>query len=101
MITRVVRRDGASAVVEIAGEIDVHTSGELRTTLLALADKGHVHLVADFAAVRRTAGRSVWPACARRSAASWRSPGSTSSSVPAAVPVKPSRADGRGALRVA
>jgi anti-sigma B factor antagonist len=52
MITRVVRRDGASAVVEIAGEIDVHTSGELRTTLLALADKGHVHLVADFAAVR-------------------------------------------------
>lgn len=48
----VVRRDRAFAMVAIAGEIDVHTVGELRTVLLALADKGHVHIVADFAGVR-------------------------------------------------
>lgn len=48
----VVRRDGDRAVVEIAGEIDVHTVGALRTALLALADEGHLHIVADFAGVR-------------------------------------------------
>src|SRR5690349_11137556 len=47
----VVRRDTSSAVVEIAGEIDVHTVGELRTILLALADEGHRHIVADFSGV--------------------------------------------------
>jgi anti-anti-sigma factor len=52
LTARVTRRDGAHARVEIVGEIDVHTSGELRTILLALADEGHVHLVADFAGVR-------------------------------------------------
>ena len=51
LTTTVVRRDGASAVVEIAGEIDVHTVVELRTILLALADEGHVHIVADFSGV--------------------------------------------------
>jgi anti-anti-sigma factor len=52
MTALVVRRDGVSAVVEIAGEIDVHTSGELRTILLALADEGHTHILADFTGVR-------------------------------------------------
>ncbi|MGH3380239.1 MAG: STAS domain-containing protein [Actinoallomurus sp.] len=52
LTTTVVRRDGASAVVEVAGEIDVHTVGELRTILLALADTGHLHIVADFSGVR-------------------------------------------------
>jgi anti-sigma B factor antagonist len=46
------RRDGASAVVEITGEIDVHTSRELRTIMLALADEGRVHVVAEFTGVR-------------------------------------------------
>lgn len=48
----VTRRDGKSAVVEVAGEIDVHTSGELRTVLMALADEGGMHIVADFTGVR-------------------------------------------------
>ncbi|WP_141961076.1 STAS domain-containing protein [Actinoallomurus bryophytorum] len=48
----VTRRDGRTAVVEVAGEIDVHTSGELRTVLMALADEGGVHIVADFTGVR-------------------------------------------------
>ena len=52
LTTTVVRRDGASAVVEIGGEIDVHTAGELRTVLLSLADEGHTHIVADFSGVR-------------------------------------------------
>jgi anti-sigma B factor antagonist len=39
-------------MVELAGEIDVHTVGELRTILLALADAGHLHIVADFSGVR-------------------------------------------------
>jgi anti-anti-sigma factor len=52
MTAVVVRRDGVSAVVEITGEIDLHTSGELRTILLTLADQGHTHIVADFTGVR-------------------------------------------------
>ncbi|MGI5228333.1 STAS domain-containing protein [Actinoallomurus sp. CA-142502] len=52
MTARVVRRDDALAVVEIVGEIDVHTSGELRVILLALADEGRTHIVADFTGVR-------------------------------------------------
>lgn len=48
----VVHRDSASAVVEIAGEIDVRTVGELRTNLLTLADGGLAHIVADFGGVR-------------------------------------------------
>lgn len=52
LTTTVAGRDGSSAVVEIAGEIDVHTVGELRTILLALADEGHLHIVADFSGVR-------------------------------------------------
>lgn len=52
LTTSVLRRDGTSAVVGIAGEIDVHTAGELRTFLLALAGEGHVHIVADFSGVR-------------------------------------------------
>lgn len=46
------RRDGASAVVEIAGEIDVHTVGELRAVLLALAAEGRPNIVVDFSGVR-------------------------------------------------
>lgn len=52
LTVRVVHRDGVSAAVEIVGEIDVQTVGELRTILLALADDGCLHLVADFSAVR-------------------------------------------------
>jgi anti-sigma B factor antagonist len=52
MTATVVHRDGATALVEIAGEIDVHTVGELRTILLALADEGRSHIVADFTGVR-------------------------------------------------
>ncbi|GAA4518589.1 hypothetical protein GCM10023191_092890 [Actinoallomurus oryzae] len=52
LTARVVRRDGASAVVEIVGEIDVHTSGRLRAILVALADEGRTHIVADFTGVR-------------------------------------------------
>jgi anti-sigma B factor antagonist len=47
-----VRRDGDVAVVEAIGEIDVHTAGELRTILTALADEGHTQIVVDFAGVR-------------------------------------------------
>lgn len=39
-------------MVEIVGEIDLHSVGELRTILLALADEGHSHIVADFSGVR-------------------------------------------------
>ncbi len=52
LITSVVRRDGDVAVVETIGEIDVHTAGELRTILMALADEGRTHIVIDFAEVR-------------------------------------------------
>jgi anti-sigma B factor antagonist len=52
LTTRVAHHDSASAVVEIVGEIDVHTAGELRTILTALADEGRVHVVADFSGVR-------------------------------------------------
>ena len=38
-------------MVEVVGEIDVHTVGELRTILLALADEGRRHIVADFSGV--------------------------------------------------
>jgi anti-anti-sigma factor len=51
MVT-VARRDGRSAVVEVVGEIDVHTVGELRAILMALADEGGMHIVADFSGVR-------------------------------------------------
>jgi anti-sigma B factor antagonist len=51
MTTTIVRRHGASVVVRIGGEIDVHTAGELRTVLLALVDGGHTHIVADLAGV--------------------------------------------------
>jgi anti-anti-sigma factor len=47
----ITRRDGGHAVVEVTGEIDVHTSGELRTVLMALADEGGTHIVADFTGV--------------------------------------------------
>jgi anti-anti-sigma factor len=52
LTTTVVHRDSATAVVEIAGEIDVHTVTALRTILLALADEGRLHIVADFTGVR-------------------------------------------------
>lgn len=52
LTVRVVHRDSASAVVEIVGEIDVHTVGELRTILMALAGEGRINIVADFAGVR-------------------------------------------------
>ena len=39
-------------MVKIVGEIDVHTVGELRTILMALADEGRIHIVADFSGVR-------------------------------------------------
>jgi anti-sigma B factor antagonist len=48
----IVHRDGTSAVVEIGGEIDVHTADRLRAILLDLADGGHTRIVADFAGVR-------------------------------------------------
>ncbi len=51
-MTTLVRTDGRSAVVAICGEIDVHTSGELRTILFALVDDGHAQLVVDFSGVR-------------------------------------------------
>jgi anti-sigma B factor antagonist len=52
MAARVVRRDGAVAVVAIGGEIDVQTAGRLRSDLLELIDRGHLDVVADFDAVR-------------------------------------------------
>lgn len=52
MVARVTHRDGTSAVVEIRGELDVHTAAELRTTLIGLADEGCTWLVADFSGVR-------------------------------------------------
>lgn len=52
MTATVERRGETSAVVAVAGEIDVRTAGELRAVLIGLAEDGHVHLVADFAAVR-------------------------------------------------
>jgi anti-sigma B factor antagonist len=51
LTTTVTRSDGVSAVVKVVGEIDIHTSRELRTVLLALADEGHTHIVADFSGV--------------------------------------------------
>jgi anti-anti-sigma factor len=51
LVTTVVRRDGDTAVVELRGEIDVHTVGELRAILLALAGEGRLNIVADFAGV--------------------------------------------------
>jgi anti-anti-sigma factor len=48
----IARRDGRSAVVAVRGEIDLHTSGELRGTLACLADAGHTHIVVDFSGVR-------------------------------------------------
>jgi anti-anti-sigma factor len=48
----VVHHDGGSAVVEVVGEIDVHTVGELRAILMALADEGGMHIVTDFSGVR-------------------------------------------------
>jgi anti-sigma B factor antagonist len=52
LITRVVHRDSGSVVVEISGEVDVHTVGEMRTVLLALAAEGRINIVADFSRVR-------------------------------------------------
>lgn len=51
-ITRVVHRDGDCVVVEISSEIDVHTVGEMRAVLLALADEDRITIVADFSRVR-------------------------------------------------
>ena len=51
LTTTVVRRDDDAAVVELRGEIDVHTVGELRAILLALAGEGRPNIVADFAGV--------------------------------------------------
>ncbi len=51
LIAKVVHRDSTTVVVELVGEIDVHTVGELRTILMALADEGSMHIVADFAGV--------------------------------------------------
>lgn len=51
LTTTVVRRDGVAAVVELHGEIDVHTVGELRAILLALAGEGRPYIVADFTGV--------------------------------------------------
>lgn len=52
MTITVVRRDGASAVVAVRGEIDLHTCGELRGALTCLADAGHTRIVVDFSGVR-------------------------------------------------
>jgi anti-anti-sigma factor len=51
LTTSVVRSEGDSAVVRVAGEIDLHTSRELRTALLGLVEHGHTHIVADFSGV--------------------------------------------------
>lgn len=51
LTTTVVRRDDDAAVVELRGEIDVHTVAELRAILLALAGEGRLNIVADFAGV--------------------------------------------------
>jgi anti-anti-sigma factor len=67
----VLRREGATAVVEVTGEIDLHSSGELRTFLLALAGEGHVRIVADFSGVGfcDAAGLGVLVAVSNRVAA--------------------------------
>lgn len=52
MTITIARRDGPSAVVAVRGEIDLHTSGELRGTLTCLADAGHTRIVVDFSGVR-------------------------------------------------
>lgn len=38
-------------VVEVGGELDLHTAGQLRTVLTELAADGHGHVVVDFAGV--------------------------------------------------
>lgn len=37
--------------MEVTGEIDVHTAGDLRTILVDLAEGGHTHVTADFSGV--------------------------------------------------
>ena len=45
-------QDGARAVVEVGGEIDVYTAPVLRERLASLHEGGHRHLVVDLRAVR-------------------------------------------------
>jgi anti-sigma B factor antagonist len=52
MTVTIARRDGRSAVVAVRGEIDLHSSGELRGALMCLADAGHTRIVVDFSGVR-------------------------------------------------
>jgi anti-anti-sigma factor len=52
LTTTIVRRAGTSATVQINGEIDVHTAGELRMVLIGLAEEGRTDVVADFSGVR-------------------------------------------------
>jgi anti-anti-sigma factor len=68
MTITIARRDGPSAVVAVRGEIDLHTSGELRTALMCLADAGHTHIVVDFSGVRfcDAAGLGVLVAASNR-----------------------------------
>jgi anti-sigma B factor antagonist len=42
-----VRRQGAHAVLEVGGEIDVYTAPKLREKLIELVNEGSYHLVVD------------------------------------------------------
>jgi len=42
-----VRKQGAHAVLEVAGEIDVYTAPKLREKLIELVNEGSYHLVVD------------------------------------------------------
>jgi anti-sigma B factor antagonist len=42
-----VRKQGAYAVLEVAGEIDVYTAPKLREKLIELVNEGSYHLVVD------------------------------------------------------
>jgi anti-sigma B factor antagonist len=43
--------EGEIAVVEVSGWIEISTAPQLRETLIALIDEGHLHLVLDLSAV--------------------------------------------------
>jgi anti-sigma B factor antagonist len=42
-----VRKQGAHAILEVAGEIDVYTAPKLREKLIELVNEGSYHLVVD------------------------------------------------------
>jgi anti-sigma B factor antagonist len=42
-----VRQDGARTIVEVEGELDLHTAPTLKSKLTELIDSGHIDLVVD------------------------------------------------------